>query len=90
MFVLLPTGLNFSGETRMSLRVNTTAPLRVELYIDGAYHAEMSIAPTEGYTFSTAAIPALNGRHTVTWKFYCNQDEARISADAFGFHKNGD
>ena len=82
--------LDFSGETRMSLRVNTTAPLRVELYIDGAYHAEMCIAPTEGYTFSTSAIPALNGRHTVTWKFYCNQDEARISADAFGFHKNGD
>ena len=79
--------LDFNGETCMSVRVNTSAFLRVELYIDDAYHAEMSIAPTEDYTSSTAAIPALSGRHTVTWKFYYNQNEARVSADAFGFHK---
>lgn len=74
----------------MSMRVNTSAPLRAELYIDGTYHAEMSIAPTEGYSLSTVAMPPLNGCHTVAWKFYCNKSEARISADAFGFQTNGD
>jgi hypothetical protein len=78
--------LDFSGENHMTVRVSTTAPLRVELYIDGLYHTEMRIAPTAGYAETAAEIPPLHGRHTVTWKFYCNESEARISADAFDFH----
>ena len=78
--------LDFSGENHMTVRVNTTASLRVELYIDGLYHAEMRIAPTAGYAETAAEIPPLHGRHTVTWKFYCNDATARISAEALEFH----
>lgn len=78
--------LDFNGETHMRLSVNTSSPLRVELYIDGRYHAETAILPGEGYGETVAEIPALYGRHTVTWKFCCNETAACIRADRLGFH----
>ena len=78
--------LNFHGETHMKVRVNTAVPLRVELYIDGLYHAEMAIAPSEGYAETAAEMPALNGRHTVTWKFFRKEGGGKISMDAMGFY----
>ena len=70
----------------MRLSVNTSSPLRVELYIDGRYHAETAVLPGEGYGETVAEIPALYGRHTVTWKFCCNDTAACIRADRLGFH----
>ena len=78
--------LDFKGETYMQIRINTPVVCRVELYIDGMYHAEMKVRPTDGYAEAAAPIPALSGRHTVTWKFYYNESEAHVSMDAFGFH----
>ena len=77
--------LDFDGETRMRVRINTHVVCRVELYIDGMYHAEMKVQPTEGYAYATASMPPLHGRHTVTWKFYYNESGTNVSADAFGF-----
>ena len=78
--------LDFHGETHMQMRINTPVVCRVELYIDGMYHAGMKVAQTEGYAVATAPMAALSGRHAVTWKFYYNESEARVSVDAFGFH----
>ena len=77
--------LAFGGETQMQVRLRTTTALRVELYIDGSYHAEMKAAPTKGYTELSAPMPALDGRHTVTWKFYHKESDASVSMDAFRF-----
>ena len=77
--------LDFDGENRMQVRINTPVVCRVELYIDGMYHAEMKVQPTEGYAYATASMPPLHGRHTVTWKFYYNESGTNVSADAFGF-----
>ena len=77
--------LDFSGETRMQVRINTPVVCRAELYIDGMYHAEMKAQPTEGYVDATASMPPLHGRHTVTWKFYYNESGVKVSVDAFGF-----
>ena len=77
--------LDFNGETGMQVRINTSVACRVELYVDGVYHAEMNVIPTECYTVATAPMPTLSGRHTVTWKFYYNEGEAAVSMDAFGF-----
>ena len=77
--------LDFNGESGMQVRINTSVACRVELYVDGVYHAEMNVIPTECYTVATAPMPTLSGRHTVTWKFYYNEGEAAVSMDAFGF-----
>ncbi len=77
--------LDFSGETWMRVRISTPVACRVELYIDGTYHAEMRVVPAEGYADAAAPMPALRGRHTVTWKFYKDESDARVSMDAFGF-----
>ena len=78
--------LEFKGENRMKVRISTPVICRVELYIDGWYHAEMKVAPTEGYAEASADMPVLHGRHAITWKFYCNESEACVFMDAFGFH----
>ena len=69
----------------MRIRIRTSVICRVELYVDQMYHAEMKVSPTDGYVDAVAAMPPLNGRHTVTWKFYYNEDAAEVSVDAFGF-----
>ncbi len=78
--------LDFSGETHMCVRAKTTVECRVELYVDGMYHAEMKVQPSEAYKDTTAPMPALLGRHTVTWKFYHGDSEAPVCMDGFGFH----
>ncbi len=77
--------LDFNGETGMQVSINTPVACRVELYVDGMYHAELKVPPTECYTVTGAPMPVLSGRHSVTWKFYCNEGEVPVSMDAFGF-----
>ena len=77
--------LDFFGESQMRIRIRTSVVCRVELYVDQMYHAEMKVAPTDGYVDAVAAMPPLSGKHTVTWKFYYNEDLAEVSVDAFGF-----
>ena len=76
--------LDFAGQTGMRVRMTASAACRVELYVDGMYHAEMKMEPADGYTDTVAPMPPLAGRHTVTWKFYPSEDGAACM-DAFGF-----
>ncbi len=77
--------LDFHGERQMRIRIRTSVICRVELYVDQMYHAEMKVAPTDGYADAVAAMPPLKGPHTITWKFYYTENYAEVSADAFGF-----
>lgn len=77
--------IGFTGESKMRIRVNTSAVLRVEAYIDGEYHTEMKIQPTSGYSWNSIDMKPVYGRRTLTLKFYFNEGGARVSADAITF-----
>ena len=62
--------LDFDGETVFSIRMKSNADCRVELYVDGMYHADFKVAAAETYADTRAAIPALLGAHTLTLKFF--------------------
>ena len=77
--------LQFGGETVFCLRMKTAEVCRVELYLDGLYHAEMKVSSSAAYADAAAPMPELYGRHTVTLKFYREGRGPGTAAEAFGF-----
>ncbi len=78
--------LHFEGQDEMRVRVLAPSRLRVELYIDGRYHAELFAQPNEGYAYVSAPMPALWGTHTVCWKLY-HRNQSGVCMEAFCFAK---
>ena len=75
--------LLFNGETRLSIRMKNNVECRVELYLDGAYHAEVKVAPAEDYAEVQMTLPAVSGDREVTLKFYGGEMDA--SAECLTF-----
>lgn len=75
--------LDFDGETVFSIRMKSTADCRVELYVDGMYHADFKVAAAETYADTRAAIPALQGAHTLTLKFYGEFTDGAVESFTF-------
>ena len=78
--------LDFSGESRLHVRVKTDTYCRVEMWVDGRYHAEAIAAPSKAYADTEASIPPLRGRHAVCLRFYPKDSAASVSADAIRFN----
>ena len=77
--------LQFDGEETFTIRLRASAPCRVELYVDGLYHAEATARPCEAYTAVTAKIPPLTGKHTLTLRFGCASSEEAPRVESFLF-----
>jgi hypothetical protein len=75
--------LLFRGETSLSIRMKSVGNCRVELYLDGAYHAETLAAPSDTYVRVNMTIPAVSGDREVTLKFYGEFTDATVEAIAF-------
>lgn len=76
--------LLFDGETSLSVRMKNNVECRVELYLDGMYHAEAKAAPAEDYARIQMAVPAVSGDREVTLKFFGDGLEASMESFAFG------
>ena len=74
--------LSFEGETTFSLRMQTSAPCRVELYLDDRYHADFAVAPSDGYATTTTKIAAVTGTHALILKFF---GDFTAAVDEFSF-----
>ena len=75
--------LLFNGETKLSIRMKNGAECRVELYLDGMYHAEAKAEPTETYAEVSMPIQTVSGDREVTLKFYGNGLEASVESLTF-------
>lgn len=79
--------LLFDGETCLRIRMKTgascPADCRVELYLDGMYHAEAKVALTDTYTQTEMAMPAVGGDRAVTLKFYGDFTDASVESFTF-------
>jgi hypothetical protein len=78
--------LDFAGESTLRIRMKTDSPCRVELWVDGLYHAEAAVAPSETYGDTEASMPPLRGRHTVALRFYPKDAAAILAAEAIRFN----
>lgn len=77
--------LQFDGETQFCVRMRTADTCRVELYIDGWYHAELKVFPSAPYADAGTLMPALCGSHSVTLKFYHKGDTAGTAVESLLF-----
>jgi hypothetical protein len=75
--------LLFDGETALRIRMKCDGPCRVELYLDGMYHAETKAEPTPEYAETQMAIPALRGDREVVLKFYGDFTDASVESLVF-------
>ncbi len=75
--------LEFSGENTFTIQMRSNGKCRVELYIDGCYHADMEVSIGETFTVTKKDIPSITGIHTLTLKFY--GDFTVAAADEFSF-----
>ena len=75
--------LNFDGENRFTATAKADQDMRVEVYIDGWYHASLAITGTNEYADFSIPIPPLVGKHTLQLKFFGTFDSATLSSFAF-------
>ena len=76
--------LRFDGETNFTIRMKNHADCRVEIYLDGMYHADFKVAASEVYADTTVATPAVSGEKvTVTLKFYGEFTDASVESFTF-------
>ena len=75
--------LHFDEENTLSVMLQSTKAVRVELYIDGSYYACLTTTPKEEYAADCTAIPPLCGKHTVEFKFFGDFTEASFSEFVF-------
>lgn len=75
--------LAFAGENRFEICMQADANCRVELYLDGTYHADFKLLATNCMTRTAADVPPIFGEHTVTLKFYGGFTNATVEAFTF-------
>ena len=80
--------LDFDFENLFSISMKSDANCRVELYIDGKYHADVKVPACEQCKKTTARIPPITGRRTLTFQLYGRFSAA--SVQAFTFSKEGE
>ncbi len=77
--------LDFDGENTFIIHMKSDANCRVELYVDGEYHADFKLPASEQSIKATIKIPEISGRHTLTLAWYGRFETA--SAQEFTFTK---
>ena len=77
--------LNFDGENAFSIKLRADANSRVELYLDGNYHADFKVPASADYATASASIAPVFGTHTLTLKLFGGFTSAAI--DEFRFFK---
>ncbi len=77
--------LAFSGENTFEIKLKSDANCRVELYLDGRYHADFKVEASDTYTRASASIPSIHGTHELTIKLFGSF--AGASVDEFTFKK---
>lgn len=75
--------LDFDGEDTFTIRMRADANCRVELYLDGAYHADFKLPASEQSMTKTVKIPAITGKHTLTLSWYGNFETACVQEFSF-------
>ena len=75
--------LDFAGENTCSICMQADANCRVELYIDGSYHADFKHPASENMTQIEVAIPPIFGKHTLTLKLYGRFTSATVETITF-------
>ena len=75
--------LDFDGEDTFTIRMRADANCRVELYLDGAYHADFKLPASEQSMTKTVKIPAITGKHTLTLSWYGKFETASVQEFAF-------
>ena len=75
--------LEFLGENTFEIKLKSDANCRVELYLDGKYHADFKVAASDVYTRASASIPAIHGTHELTIKLFGGFSGASVDEFAF-------
>lgn len=75
--------LDFNGEDTVTLRLRGEGISRVELYVDGKYHTFAKVELPIFFDEKTFSLPALSGRHEITFKFYGHFSDADLSEFTF-------
>ena len=75
--------LEFDGENTFTIRMRSDANCRVELYVDGDYHADFKLPASEESVQTTVKIPAITGKHTLTLAWYGKFETASVQEFAF-------
>lgn len=78
--------LSFDGEDVFKITMQTDAPCRAEIYLDGKYRADMKIPSAAQDDIYICSIPPVTGKHTVALYFYGEMQH--ISVKEFTFAKN--
>ncbi|MBQ5361717.1 MAG: family 43 glycosylhydrolase [Clostridia bacterium] len=77
--------LDFDGENAFEIKLCANANCRVELYLDGKYHADFKVAASDAYATARASIAPVFGTHALTIKVFGRFTEVKI--DEFSFSK---
>ena len=75
--------LLFNGQQTLRIRMRSAVECRVELYLDGVYHAETKVDPSETYTDVSMTVLPVNGDREVTLKFYGEGLDASVESFTF-------
>lgn len=79
--------IRFDGENTFYIYTKADKKHRVEIYIDGIYHAELIVNESDKYIKSETKMPPLVGTFTATIYFYCVETEGVFAFESFGFGK---
>lgn len=75
--------LSFEGEDTFEIKLNVEGDCRVEVYVDGCYHADTKVHPMGGTQTHTCHIPPIFGKHTLTLYFYGELSNAIVEGFSF-------
>lgn len=75
--------LDFDGENTFTVTLQAEQDVRVELYVDGTYHACLTAAANTAYASHSTAIAPISGKHTVELKFFGDFSAAKVSEFIF-------
>lgn len=75
--------LNFDEENTLSVTLQSSQNVRVELYVDGSYYACLNTTAQAKYTTNDTEITPVVGKHTIVFKFFGDFSEAKFSEFVF-------
>jgi hypothetical protein len=75
--------VRFDGENQMRVKLKGEGTCRVELYVDGRYHADKSFLLDIFYKSFSMPIPAISGKHEITLKFFGLFEQASMDEIVF-------